>query len=197
MISLNKSGGKMKKENEVSILKTSLALFCEQGYEAVTMDDIAKQAKLAKSTIYYSYFKSKLEIFVKILNNQSEELFKQLEEVKATRYLTKREKIDLLIKEFVKALSNPKNFWVLLSTTTSGDAEINKMLESFLPSFYHKYFELICSLFEILELPDPKGATIIFISFFDGIVLQMKYIPEVTKGVKISNVLKDFLFKQG
>lgn len=54
-------------------------LFGEKGYNATTMEDIARRAEFATGTIY-RYFNSKEELYSQILNNKLDELFKLIEE---------------------------------------------------------------------------------------------------------------------
>ncbi len=49
-----------------SILKTATLLFLENGFQKVSIDDIAKTAGLTKATVYY-YFGSKAELFKEVM----------------------------------------------------------------------------------------------------------------------------------
>lgn len=66
---------KMRRE---MILDAAHRLFKEKGYEASTVDEIAALAELGKGTIY-SYFKSKDEIYLAILEKGLESLQEQME----------------------------------------------------------------------------------------------------------------------
>ncbi|MHA2032154.1 MAG: TetR/AcrR family transcriptional regulator [Candidatus Kariarchaeaceae archaeon] len=59
----------MNKKNTIrrQIQLQSLPLFVRYGYHGVTMDQIAEAVGIAKSTIYYSHFKGKLELIKSIL----------------------------------------------------------------------------------------------------------------------------------
>ena len=56
----------IKAKRKATILDESLKLFAINGYDAVTIDDIAKASKMTHS-LFYHYFKSKEEIFKKLL----------------------------------------------------------------------------------------------------------------------------------
>lgn len=60
---------KQKKRN--LILKTSLRLFCETGYNNVTMDKIAKECKISHGLIYH-YYEKKSDILVDLLSIQKQ-----------------------------------------------------------------------------------------------------------------------------
>lgn len=56
-----------------AILASARALFASQGFEAVSMDDIAEGALVAKGSIYH-YFESKDAIFTRVLEQMQETL---------------------------------------------------------------------------------------------------------------------------
>ncbi len=56
----------IKAKRKATILDESLKLFAINGYDAVTIDDIAKASKMTHS-LFYHYFKSKEEIFKELL----------------------------------------------------------------------------------------------------------------------------------
>ncbi len=57
-----------KENRKTAILKAARKLFFEKGFKSVTVDSIAKKAELSKGAVYL-YFKSKDEIYSKILLN--------------------------------------------------------------------------------------------------------------------------------
>ena len=60
-----------------TILDAARVLFKDKGYEPTTVDEIAALAELGKGTIY-SYFKSKDEIYIAILETEFEVLKKRM-----------------------------------------------------------------------------------------------------------------------
>ncbi len=61
-----------KKEN---ILKVAEIMFARFGIKKTTMDDIAKEARMGKSTLYY-YFDTKEELFASVIHKDSQ-IFKR------------------------------------------------------------------------------------------------------------------------
>ncbi len=59
------------------ILKSALFSFAKYGYHKCSMDLIAEEAELGKSTIYY-YFKNKDELLLEVLKSGLEGFFKKL-----------------------------------------------------------------------------------------------------------------------
>lgn len=62
------------------IFKAAIKVFSQNGYNGTTMDDIAKEANVAKGTLYY-HFKSKEEIFKFIINGGMDIISEKLEEI--------------------------------------------------------------------------------------------------------------------
>lgn len=60
-----------------AILEAAESVFVRKGFYETRMDDIAEQAELAKGTLYY-YFKSKDEIFVHLLELESEKVYQEI-----------------------------------------------------------------------------------------------------------------------
>ncbi len=84
---------KEKRRND--IIKAAEKLFFSRGYENVTMDEVAKEAELARGTLYL-YFKNKDDIYIAIAINGSKILNKMFTEccqgaktgIQKVRYLT-------------------------------------------------------------------------------------------------------------
>ena len=66
-----------------NILAAAEELFARSSYDAVQMDDIARQAKVGKPTIY-RYFASKDELFLEVFRTALQQLQRQLSAVLAT-----------------------------------------------------------------------------------------------------------------
>ncbi|GBG07528.1 TetR family transcriptional regulator [Paenibacillus agaridevorans] len=62
------------------IIDAAIKLFSEQGYYRTNMDDIAKEANVAKGTLYY-HFSGKGELFERIVTDGIQMLMDKIEEV--------------------------------------------------------------------------------------------------------------------
>jgi len=60
----------------LTILQAAKELFLEKKYSAITMDMIAKQAGITKKTLY-SYFPSKLALFIHVFDEYLQQLYQQ------------------------------------------------------------------------------------------------------------------------
>jgi len=68
---------KEKEQRRRAILKASQRLFFKKGYQSVSVEDIARKARISKGTIYL-YFHSKEEIYARILMNDIEMFHEKL-----------------------------------------------------------------------------------------------------------------------
>jgi AcrR family transcriptional regulator len=103
MKSLREMTGNMKEgmdQKRESILEHSRKLFSVYGVRKTTVDDIAKNAKVAKGTIY-NYFQSKEDVFSQVVKTESRiVLDKVKEQVNAAP--TAREKLKRLVVTKIK-----------------------------------------------------------------------------------------------
>lgn len=70
----------VKSEIRAEIVGIARKVFSRYGYRKATMDEIARSAKMGKSSLYY-YYKSKEEIFEAVVVREAQELKRQLERV--------------------------------------------------------------------------------------------------------------------
>jgi AcrR family transcriptional regulator len=69
--------GREEQARLLAILGAAESVFASKGYYETRMDDIAHKAELAKGTIYY-YFKSKEEIYLHLLESESDKVFQSI-----------------------------------------------------------------------------------------------------------------------
>jgi AcrR family transcriptional regulator len=68
-----------KQERRSMILNTAARLFLENPFEAISMEQIARESGLAKGTLYL-YFKTKEALFLEILRQELDQWFTELEQ---------------------------------------------------------------------------------------------------------------------
>ncbi len=67
-----------KQETRKAILEAAVKLFAEKGFEQVSIEDIASQAGIGKTTVY-GYFTSKDDIFINYCDEELDHAFSQLQ----------------------------------------------------------------------------------------------------------------------
>jgi AcrR family transcriptional regulator len=99
------------------IINIAERLFAKNGFEATTMDDIAKEAEFAKGTLY-KYFESKDALFFSLFSNKANELFDALEQK-----IQKDKEVQTIINELVhiqlKYFEENKEFLKIISSEQS------------------------------------------------------------------------------
>jgi len=94
------------KEKELRIKQirdSAAALFYKKGYEATTIEDIAKLAEISKGTIYL-YFKSKIDLYYGMVEPSLDVLSKKLSKIASMKKISP----EIKIKK-----SNRCHLWIL------------------------------------------------------------------------------------
>ncbi len=92
-----------------AIIRAAQDLFKQYGISKTTMEDIAKKAGKAKSTLYY-YFKNKEEIFLAVANKEGEEATVYIDE-QVDKCKTATEKILAYMTSSVSCLTQKINLY--------------------------------------------------------------------------------------
>jgi AcrR family transcriptional regulator len=166
-----------KEKKRKMILESALACFAEKGFQVATIDDIVKHSGMSKGAIY-NYFKSKDEIYIELMNVNSNQSFEVLRG-KLEKLTTAQERLDHFFEVFrsqVRVNPNWENtsrvhieFW--LSSVR------NELTKDFMYNRYQMVYKKI--LTDIIqfgvdkgEFPDKIDVDFIgnvFWSSFDGI----------------------------
>ena len=85
-------------DTKTKIINAAKKIFSKKGYHKATIDDIAKEAKIAKGTVYF-HFTSKEKLFISIIEKEFENTYEMIKE--ARNYSNDIfEKIKNMIREF-------------------------------------------------------------------------------------------------
>lgn len=133
-------------DNRKKILKVSLDLFHQKGYDAISVQEIVERAGITKPTLYY-YFGSKNGLLQAILEDGFSRLRKQIDPVMRDTYQRDiRDVLFDLAKAFLSfATSDSKFFFFMLSLMYS--ARQNEAYEVVKPHL-HKLYRSVIELFE-------------------------------------------------
>lgn len=85
-------------ERREQLLLVARKVFAEKGFQATTMDDIAKEAGFTKP-ILYQYFDSKIELYREIVNETADQLLASLREA-VSKVDSPREKIEVAFRVY-------------------------------------------------------------------------------------------------
>src|SRR5262245_9109959 len=98
-----RSGGRKADpaQRRQAILDAALTVFAEHGYEAARLDEVARQAGMAKGTLYL-YFKDKEALFESLIRSAIDPVLKRLQEVSALPDLPLSQVLEILFAVFQK-----------------------------------------------------------------------------------------------
>lgn len=85
-----------KRRKKKEILESALYCFAKKGFQAATIDDIVAHSKISKGAIY-NYFKSKEEIYLELINEETSHMHKQLTE-RISTFRTSLDKLKFLFE---------------------------------------------------------------------------------------------------
>ncbi len=86
-------------DSKKRIFETASELFSEFGFLGISMGSIAKHLNITKAALYY-HFKSKKELYLKVLENSYENLFKTINRG-VEQAETSEQKLSLLIQNYL------------------------------------------------------------------------------------------------
>src|ERR1035441_3580309 len=128
-------------ERRDQLLLVARSIFAERGFQATTMDDIAKEAGFTKP-ILYQYFESKTELYREIVNQTAEKLLTSLRDAVA-EVESPRSKIEVAFRVYFEMVVNETDaFRRLFIHSHVGDtAKELRALELGLISFMFPFFD--------------------------------------------------------
>lgn len=139
---LNDKRIKKGEETKAKILKASIELFSKNSYDATSVNDISKKAKVTKSLLYHHY-KNKESILVQIMNESLIEVKDILDNVLKEVNPTDHERFHFSFHSLLyNYLSENKKIIKILLSETFKNPEITfnmfKMFNDFIEHFYSK-----------------------------------------------------------
>jgi len=143
----------VKSEIRADIVSVARKVFSRKGFRQTTMDEIARAAKMGKSSIYY-YYKSKEDIFEAVVVREAQELKRKLNRVINTGS-TPSERLKNYIMFRLYHVKTVSNFYAVLN-----DESLEQM--QFVTRIRQKFEEEEYKMVrEILERGMSDGAFVI------------------------------------
>jgi len=159
-----------KKEKRIEILKVAKRIFAHYGFKKTSMDDIAVDMGLAKTSLYY-YFKSKNKLFKAVIEYESEILLAKLKEE-----VDKQDSPEEKIKSFfITRMEYLKNFINLYKLTTTIAKEVLSHAEETRIKFIDAEKKIILEILnmgldkEIFEINNPELVALGLIASIKGL----------------------------
>lgn len=167
-----------RRSSRDAILGAAFELFAHRGYDATTIDAIARQAGLSKGATY-TYFRSKEALLEAIIAERIEEVIGRLQEIDPG--LPAPERLARLLHETVESLRlEPEVFRLYLSISLqpSGNRAVAQAIDRLADRIavldaYER------ALFRELGAPDPELEAVLFRTAVRGMVLEYVTAPSV------------------
>ncbi|MFE4524607.1 TetR/AcrR family transcriptional regulator [Cytobacillus firmus] len=169
-----------KRKKKKEILSGALACFAKKGFQAATIDDIVAYSGISKGAIY-NYFKSKEEIYLELLNEQTESANERLAE-KISMFSSAEEKLEYLfdlyrdMSPFSRERKDRITVQLEFTLHSSRDENLNRILNERGKKFF---LNLITDIMEegqndgeFRSDADPNHVAGLFWTFMDGAMLH-------------------------
>lgn len=108
---MNKEEVNRKREH---ILDAALRVFAEKGYHAATMQEISKEAGIAKGSVY-SYFESKEQLLVSIFELYTKKIEARLQQFDQEKQFSPLKKLEMQIEYTFRQLAKYRHFVIMHS----------------------------------------------------------------------------------
>ncbi|EWG09631.1 TetR/AcrR family transcriptional regulator [Cytobacillus firmus] len=169
-----------KRKKKKEILSGALACFAKKGFQAATIDDIVAYSGISKGAIY-NYFKSKEEIYLELLNEQTESANARLAE-NISILSSAEEKLEYLfdlyrdMSPFSQERKDRITVQLEFTLHSSRDENLNRILNERGKKFFLKMIKDIMeegqTAGEFRPDADPNHVAGLFWTFMDGAMLH-------------------------
>ncbi len=124
----------MSSKKEI-IIETAFKMFCYQGFNAVGVNDISKQLKINKMTLYY-YFKNKEELILATLEYAHNLFVKNILNKIDKSELSAKEKVLKLFTKLIKINKNKDRVRCIFINASAEFPSVNSKIRQYVS--YHK-----------------------------------------------------------
>ncbi len=198
-MSISERKQREKEERIRLIVSAGLQVFARHGYHKASMDMIAEQAELGKSTLYY-YFKSKDELLLSILENGINEFFKSLEtSLENTADIL--QKIKAVTEVSARFFAAYPEYFKLYTYLSAHPAYRNKIFKK-LQTTIHSKIVIVNSLFNTAKsegLLRTDLSPVDISSIFGSMVMGMGFLSKAESSAeeleKRAKAINEILFK--
>jgi len=179
------------------IIEAASSLFSEYTYLGASMSDIAKKLNITKAALYY-HFKSKAEIYKKVLDKIFSELKSSIIVTSGEKTIDK--KLYRLIKNYLDFGFREKNLLrALILKLSPGSSVINNNIIHSREEIVNLIQPLINEMIlnkKITGKADSNLVTSLLTGMMDGLLLEYSFLGKKIDSEKISNQIIALLFSK-
>ena len=190
-----------KKIKENNLLQAAFNLFTKEDITNVSVNDIVKNAGVAKGT-FYLYFKDKFDIRDKLIADKARQVFcRALEEMNRVQLDSLEDHVIFLINSVINQLNQNKNLLKFISKNLSwGVFQKALLLENNEDgdSFYQRYYLLLDQSGRMFRNPDLMLYMIVeFVnSTCHSVILQQQPVTLEELKPELAGVICDIIHRQ-
>lgn len=188
-----------KEQRKVAILEAAERCFNRKGYYETSMDDIVHESLMSKGAIY-TYFDSKEEIFISLMNHMTQQSLVETEE-KLSQFSSASEKLRYLIsRNYLLYESRPNmqrvhyEFW-LYAASFSGLRELMEERKRLFNSIIENILKEGIEQGEFRPDLDTELVSAMYWHFRDGIWLHQLTIGDPVQFEKYFVLFEEMYFK--
>lgn len=155
------------------IMNAAKKVIMEQGYNKLTLRQVAAEAGISPGTLYY-YYKSKNMILYDIVDQSTREAVSLAKDLKSnpwTREEVYSRQLEML-KRRVQDINGNKLFLHLVYEALSGDEELATKIKDKYESWRESFEDILVMYFDIPRGPMSRAWAIILDAMVDGLCLK-------------------------
>jgi AcrR family transcriptional regulator len=168
---------RIRRATKEQILSTALSLFCEMGYYASSIGDIANRAQISKGLLYH-YFKSKEEVLAALVERRINDVLMVMNAA-ATKPMP-----DLQIEHIatgalddVRRQPDVFRFYLNLFSQPKFDPTVAKYAQQLMDE-QARQFEIQTEMFHQLGVSNPRLRSLYFSATLQGAMLMFSTYPD-------------------
>jgi AcrR family transcriptional regulator len=167
---------RVRRATTEKILNTTLKLFCETGYYATSIDQIAKQAQISKGLLYH-YFQSKEEVLAALVDIRINDVLMVMNAAaaKPTPAAQIRHIADGALED-VRLKPDVFRFYLHLFSQPQLDPMVAKYSQKLMDE-QARQFEVQTEMFEKLGVENPRQRSLYFSATLQGVMLMFSTYP--------------------
>lgn len=181
-------------EIKETLLRASLRCFARNGYQATSLDMIAREAHVTKGAIYW-YYKDKAELFENVLQDRVAHLESLVGE-RLSEKMPPDERLQTLLQTVLDFYSENPDFASLLGILRSGpDSALGPCGANEVAAYYRTVRNDFALMLQqgmeqgVFVQGDPATLAVWTLAFLDGVILQWALDPQEVSIQKLSAAL--------
>jgi AcrR family transcriptional regulator len=172
-----RSNQERREHSTEQVLAAALKRFVRNGYQATSIDDIARDAGLTKGAVYF-YFKGKSALLLELLS-QSSELYRQIFDQMSSSGTKAADQLEMFVEWAARVGAKNEELLllpILMSLEFSGRDEVVEQVIDRLYDRYHEQMERVVRQGQEEGDFDPELApreeAAVLVAFTDGMLLE-------------------------